>query len=420
MAIAGLRTTANFSPAEVRPKDWREGILLQYPNGEFPLFALTSKMKKESVEDPEFNWFEKRFDARRLQVNGDVSGTSTKAVTVTKDAKVVVKGTLLYNEATKEILQVEADPTDDTSLTLIRGVAGTTAANIGDQNQLLVIGTAFEEGSLAPTGQAYDPYKRYNYTQIFRRTLEMTNTAKETKLRTGDALKEAKREALEYISVDIERAFWFGNHYQDTFNGKPRRFMGGVLNQIPAANVFDASTKKDGVSYDDLETWMKDLFKYGSSEKMVFCGDLALLTIQKILRQTEGSTWRWEPSTKEYGMNVTRLSTPFGTLVFKTCPLFSQSTSSGLDGESPVYGFDSYAFVLDMAHVKYVYLKNRDLKYQADLTPVGMDGEKSGYIAECSIKIEFLENHGLIKNLAKAKERVYKTENVTAGAGVGG
>lgn len=422
MAITGLRTTENFSPAEVRPKDWREGILLQYPNGEFPLFALTSKMKKESVTDPEFNWFEKRLDARRLQVNGAVASTSTKAVTVAKDAKVVVKGTLLYNEATKEILQVEADPTTDTSLTLTRGVAGSTAVNIGDKNQLLVIGTAFEEGSLPPTGQAYDPFKRYNYTQIFRRTLEMTGTAKETELRTGDALKEAKREALEYISIDIERSFWFGKRFQDTFNGKPRRFMGGILDQLPAENIFDASKKTGGVSYDDLESWMKDLFKYGSSEKMVFCGDLALLTIQKIIRQSEGSTWRWEPSTKEYGMTVSRLTTPFGTLVFKTCPLFSQSTSSGLDTDSPVYGFDSYAFVLDMAHVKYVYLRNRDLKYEPNLTEVGMDGEKSGYIAECSIKIEQLEDHGLIKNLAKAKERVYKTEAVggtTQGGGTG-
>ncbi|EKC77387.1 hypothetical protein OBE_00381, partial [human gut metagenome] len=187
-------------------------------------------------------------------------------------------------------------------------------------------------------------------------------TAKETELRTGDALKEAKREALEYISIDIERSFWFGKRFQDTFNGKPRRFMGGILDQLPAENIFDASAKTDGVSYDDLESWMKDLFKYGSSEKMVFCGDLALLTIQKIIRQSEGSTWRWEPSTKEYGMTVSRLTTPFGTLVFKTCPLFSQSTSSGLDTASPVYGFDSYAFVLDMAHVKYVYLRNRDLK----------------------------------------------------------
>lgn len=414
MSITGLRTTENFSPSEVRPKNWREGILLQYPNGAFPLFALTSQMRKESTDDPEFNWFEKRLDARRLQVNGAIANTTGTAVTVDKDAKVVVAKTMLYVEATGEILFVTADPTSDTALTVSRGFAGTTAANIPDDAQLLVIGTAFEEGSLAPTGQAYDPFKRYNFTQIFRRTLEITGTAAKTKLRTGDAVKEAKREALEYISIDIERSMWFSNRNQDTFEGKPRRTMGGVLSQLPASNIFDASKTaySDGIDYDTLEGWIKDLFKFGSQEKMVFCGDQALLTIQRIIRNAPSSTWSWTPQTKEYGMNVTRLVTPFGTLVFKTCPLFNQSTSSGLTTAKPTYGFDSYAFVLDMARVKYVYMADRDLKYEPNLTAVGMDGEKSGYIAECSIKLEQLENHGLIKNLAIAKEYVQKSEVV--------
>lgn len=417
MAIAGLRHTENFSPAEVRPKDWREGILLQYPNGEFPLFALTSQMKKESVTDPEFNWFEKRLDARRLNVASQAAADAT-TLTLTADAKVVVAKTLLYVESTGEILFVTDDPTTDTTLKVSRGVSGSTAAAIPANAKILVIGTAFEEASLPPTGQAYDPTRRYNYTQIFRRTLEMSGTAKEIELRTGDALKEAKREALEYISIDIERSFWFGKRYQDTYQGKPRRFMGGVLSQLSNSNIFDASSKTDGVSFDDLEGWMKDLFKYGSSEKMVFSGDLALLTLQRIIRQEPGCTWSFTPQTKEYGMNVHRLVTPFGTLVWKTCPLFSQSTSD-LSGSTPVYGFDSYAFVLDMARVKYVHLRNRDLKYQPNLTEIGLDGEKSGYICECSIKIEQLENHGLIKNLAKAKERVYKTESATTGTGGG-
>lgn len=422
MAITGLRTTENFSPSEVRPKNWREGILLQYPNGAFPLFALTSQMKKESVDDPEFGWFEKRLDARRLEVNGAVSGTTTTSITVAADANVVVAKTMLYVEGTGEILFVTTDPTTATGLTVSRGFAGTTAKAIPDKAKLLVIGTAFEEGSLAPTGQAYDPFKRYNYTQIFRRTLEITGTAAKTKLRTGDAVKEAKREALEYISIDIERSMWFSSRNQTTLNGKPQRTMGGVLSQLPASNIFDAGKTAfaDGVDYDTLEGWIKDLFKFGSQEKMVFCGDQALLTIQRIIRNSPSSTWTWTPQTKEYGMNVTRLVTPFGTLVFKTCPLFNQSTSSGLTTDSPSYGFDSYAFVLDMARVKYVYMADRDLKYEPNLTEVGMDGEKSGYIAECSIKLEQLENHGLIKNLAIAKEYVQKTQEVSTGTGDSG
>ena len=62
-------------------------------------------------------------------------------------------------------------------------------------------------------------------------------------------------------------------------------------------------------------------------------------------------------------------------------------------------------------------MDGRDLKYEPNLTVVGLDGEKSGYIAECSIKLEQLENHGLIKNLAIAKEYVQKTQEVgTTGA----
>lgn len=423
MAITGLRTTENFSPAEVRPKNWREGILLQYPNGAFPLFALTSQMRKESTNDPEFNWFEKRLDARRLLCKAGVASTSTTTVPVEKDAKVVVAKTMLYVEATGEILFVSTDPTADTSLTVVRGFAGTTPASIPANAQLLVIGTSFEEGSKAPTGQAYDPFKRYNYTQIFRRTLEITGTAAKTKLRTGDAVKEAKREALEYISIDIERSMWFSHRNQDTFEGKPRRTMGGILSQLPAENIFDAGKTAfaDGIDFDTLEGWIKEIFKFGSQEKMVFCGDQALLTIQRVIRNSPSSTWTWTPQTKEYGMNVTRLITPFGTLVFKTCPLFNQSTSSGLNTSSPVYGFDSYAFVLDMARVKYVYMDGRDLHYEPDLTEVGLDGEKSGYLAECSIKIEQLENHALIKNLAIAKPYVQLTKSTDAtGGGVGG
>lgn len=54
MAINGLRTTANFV-TDQRPKNWRETILLLYPNGKAPLTALTSLMKSEKTDDPEFN-----------------------------------------------------------------------------------------------------------------------------------------------------------------------------------------------------------------------------------------------------------------------------------------------------------------------------------------------------------------------------
>lgn len=407
MAIAGLRHTENFGE-NVRPENWREGILLQYPNGDWPLLALTSQMKTIKTDDPCYHWFEKSLDARRLQLNAnlDASGTS---LTVKSGAKTVVKNTLLKNLKTGEIMKVTADPTSDTAITVERGFASTTKTAIAIASAdpfLLVIGVAFEEGSEAPTGQGYDPTERSNYTQIFRRTLEITRTAAKTRLRTGDAVKEAKRECLEYISIDLERAFWFSEKSQVYVNGKPCRTMSGVYQQIEdnaPQNIFDASTETDGVTYEWLEDVMRKLFRFGSKEKVGFCGDNFLLTVQRVLRNVKHTVWNIDASAKEYGMDVTKLRTPFGTLVLKTCPLFSNISTETVGGNT-VYGLDSWCFILDMTQVSYVVFDSDDLKYQPKLNEEGLDGEKSGYLAEVSIKVAQAENHGIIKNMTKAKE----------------
>ena len=427
MSIAGLRHTENFGE-NVRPENWREGILLQYPNGEWPLLALTSQMKTEKTDDPAYHWFEKALDPRRLELGANLDGSST-SLTLKAGAKSVVKNTLLKNLKTGEIMKVTADPTTDTALTVERGFASTskTAITIASQDPfLLVIGVAFEEGSEAPTGQGYDPTERNNYTQIFRRTLEITRTAAATRLRTGDAVKEAKRECLEYISVDMERAFWFSEKSLTYVNNKPCRTMSGVYQQIKTyapQNIFDASTEADGVSYEWLEDVFRKLFRFGSKEKVGFCGDNFLLTIQRILRNVKNTVWSISADAKEYGMDVTKLRTPFGTLVLKTCPLFSNIPTTTV-GSATAYGLDSWCFVMDMTKVSYVVFDKDDLRYQQKLQDNGLDGEKSGYLAEVSIKVAQAENHGIIMNLAKAKELVEKVtvEGTvqTAGGGVGG
>ena len=56
--FAGLRGTGSFGTDE-RPKNFREMILWLNPNGSAPLYALTSKAKTETVDDPEFAWWRK-------------------------------------------------------------------------------------------------------------------------------------------------------------------------------------------------------------------------------------------------------------------------------------------------------------------------------------------------------------------------
>jgi len=409
MAVQGLRDTLNFATNE-RPENWREVLNYLYPNGKLPLTALTGAMKESSTDDPVFHWWEKALDDRRLALGQNLaasaSGTvETWTLAVGSNAITFVQNDILIVEHTDEQVRVYADPTSNTAITVVRGANGTTPAAVtyagaGVNPNLLCIGSAFEEGSLAPTGVNYDPTERYNYTQIFRRTLEITRTASKTRLRTVPAVKEARRECLEYIGIDMERAFWLGVRSAAVRNSKPVRTSAGIYNQMASANIISMGGTVD---MDTLETNLELVFREGSSEKMVFAGNKMLMALQQVVRKN--SQYQIKGGEKEYGMNVTRLTCPFGDLVFKTHPLFTQNTG-GTTGGTPYYGMNTWAMILDMEEIEYRYLKESDLKYQGDLSAVGQDAIKAGYIAECGVELHHPSVHFLWQEFNQGVEDV--------------
>lgn len=408
MAILGLRDTGNFV-ANQRPENWREGLLILDPNGMTTLTGLTSLMNKRVVDDPRFHWWEKETQTRRFQLHatlGDLSTTNTTIVLVaTALAKGLKEGDVLRVEQTDELIQVSADPSSQTQFEATRGFAGSTPATVdpdaaGINPNLTVIGNAYEEGSLAPTGVAFDPTEKDNRTQIFRDTLEATRTAQKTRLRTGDAVKEAKRECLLTHGQGIERALWQGRKSLTTKNGKPVHTMDGVERYIAAANVKVVTTDHAaGLDMEGLEEYMYEAFLFGSSEKMGFCGNRALLTIGQVLRKN--ASWHFQSGIKEFGMNVTRITSPFGEIVLKTHPGFNQ-LRGGVTAGTAYHGTESWLYILDMAELTYVHLKDSDTMWQPDLQDNGLDGMKAGYLTECAIEVHHPKSHFLLKNLVKA------------------
>jgi len=399
VAITGLRHTANFV-AEAREGDWRKGILLLYPSAtaKNPLTAITSMLGSQATVDPEYNWWERSFQTQRMALSANVTLAGT-TLTVASGARQLKAGHVLTIEQTGEIVFVTADPATDTAISVTRAFAGTAAATVtfngaGVNPNVRVIGSAYEEGSTAPTGINYDPTKKYNYTQIFRNTLEMTRTASKTRLRTGDQVKEAKRECLELHSTEMEKAFIWGGRSETTFNGKPLRTTGGIVSNIPVANVQAASATTD---MEDLESYMERIFRFGSSEKIAFCGNRALLIINQIVRKN--STYNIQSGIKEYGMAVSRLTCPFGELVMFTHALFNQ-LSGGTTGGTAYNGWESNLLVLDQTNLKYRYIT--DTTYEKKLEANGMDGMKSGYLTESGLEIHHPDTHFLITGLTAA------------------
>lgn len=398
MSIQGMRDTSNFV-TDGRPKHWRAKVLMLWPNGMAPLYALTSATKSESVDDPEYNWWEKPMQTRRIALGADLDGTGgSEDITTVDSGQTLKEGDLLLVEQTGEILLVNSDPTAATTVNVTRSW-GSVAATAVDYDgaainpNLLVIGSAYEEGSDAPTGVNFDPTKKYNYTQIFRNTLEYTRTASRTRLRTGDAVKEARRECLELHSRDIEWALWTGDRIETTKNSKPIRTTGGVEFFMSSANTKTVSS--GNLDMTTLEGYLEEAFAYGSSEKMGFLGNKALTAINTCIRKN--SSYEIKTGLKEYGMTVARLVCPHGELVLKTHPLFNQVT--GASGSQTYFARNTNLYIMDMSNVIYRYLKGDDTRYQQKLQGNGIDGEKSGYITECGLEMHHPETHFLIKDI---------------------
>lgn len=398
MSIQGMRDTSNFV-TDGRPLHWRAKVLQLYPNGIAPLYALTSAIKTETVDDPQYNWWEKPMQTRRLVLGANLDGTGgSEAITLTADALTLTAGMLLLVEESGEILHVDSDPSGDTSVTVTRSWGDVAATSVDYDGasvnpNVLVIGSAFEEGSSAPTGINFDPVKKYNYTQIFRNTLEHTRTAMRTRLRTGDSVKEAKRECLELHSRDIEWAFWKGDRIETTKNGRPVRSTGGLESFLNPSNIEDVSS--GNLDMDALEGYMEQIFAYGSNEKMAFMGNKALTAINTCIRKN--SSYEIKTGLKEYGMNVQRLVCPHGELVLKTHPLFNQVPGSA--SGQVYYGLNTYMYVVDMGNLIYRHMKGDDTRYQPKLQDNDLDGEKSGYLTEAGLEVHHADTHFLIRDL---------------------
>lgn len=397
MAIQGLRDTSDFV-TDQRPKNWREGVLMLMPNGTAPLFALSAAMKSEATDDPEFNWWEKSMQTRQLTITVDpLVGT-----TITfggGGANALFPGVLLMSMQTREQMRVTS-VTSDTVVEVTRswGSVAATAVNpatSGVNPQFSVIGVVLEENSSKPTAISFDPVKKNNYTEIFRHNFGMSRTAMATRLRTGDQVKEAKRETLEIHSADIERALWFGEAVETTVNGHPARSTKGIYNFIPASNIETAAATTD---LEALEGYLEQAFEYGSSQKMAFTGNRGMLILQQIIRKN--TTYQLVTGEKEFGMNVQKLITPFGEIVLKTHPLFNQM-KDGIN-TTAYQNVNSDITILDMANLKYRYLKDGDTKFIPKQEENGQDGMESGFLTECGLELHNPETHFQIRGLVAA------------------
>lgn len=378
--FAGLRGTGSFG-ADERPKNFRESILWMNPNGSAPLFALTSKAKTESVNDPEFNWWEQTKTICRLTVNGALDNNpATTTVVVASGALQLIPGDMLYVEPATEVATFTEERlrvvsvTNDTTFTVQRASSGSTIANIGNGLVLFRYGNAQSEGNVSISSASANPTKYNNYCQIWKTPYQISNSALSTKFRTGDPKKNEQIQKTFDHSEKIEQAMLYGRPFEtvDASNGNmPIRYTMGLRHFITSnRTVFTADPTED-----DFINAVYPCFNYNAGgagdERLIMAGNVALNYLNRLASGGGTSRVRFDSTVKFYGMNLQKWIIPQGTLYIKSHPLMNQH---------PVY--KSSMFVINPSGMIWRPLMGRDTKLEKDIQPNDADYIKDQWLTE--------------------------------------
>lgn len=395
MAIPGI-FASNDGMVGDRTGDFANAVLVTNPTGTALLLALTSGMPKAGAADTVFTWFEDAHISGRSAV---VSGGTTTTVVVA-DGSFYVPGTVLMVESTGERMLVTA--VSGNSLTVIRGMGGTTVVSVGNTHFVQEIGNAHEEGSGVPVAVSQQGHPRFNYTQIFRNSWAITGTAKVINFRTGNKAAKNKRDCAMYHAEAMERAFLWGVKHVGVLNGNQFRMTDGVLKQIAdyGGKVLSAATDSGSgpvageLSMVDLQEWMRDIFstnvKGQPNERIVLGGDMVLAAINRMT--ILDSTYNISVGETKVGIEVTTVTTPFGKLKFMTHPLMN---------ENPTWQHEAY--VLHPGGIRRRVLRDTfEEGYDKNgLRLDGKDADQGVITTEAGIEVGAASTMGILRNVQK-------------------
>lgn len=399
--IQGTRDTLIIEQSRRIP-DVDDRIYILEPN-ESPLTAFLTQvgkigdgggkfrgtaLQKRGVHNPEFTEYEDQYSGVWAQINNATGylATDTALVVDNPGAAIFTKYDLVKVVRTGEIIRVTSANYSTNTLTVTRGAGATAAAAILDNDWLLVIGPAFEEGSKSGDSNTTKLVKVTNYTQIFKTKFGVTLTQDASKLYPTDVAKDLKylraKHGIEHAKK-IERAYWFGEKKEVVGPGnKPLRLTGGILEAINSAgNVQDEASS--GLTESEFRNFLRDYaFKFGSSEKYLFCGN----TVLGYLESFSANNIRTVPGEKTYGVEVRKYISSFGTLNIVRHPMFDNQ-------------YAGIGVVIDLGTVKHCPLANRDTMLETSIQENDADEQVDQYKSEVGLQRTNFEKNALLKGV---------------------
>jgi len=404
MPIGILSNAAAFTVTDLQKKSFASAITRLMPNGEAPLFGMTSKLQSETAVQYEHGFFTKTMLFPELTIASTVVAADT-VLNVTSTAN-VLPGMLMRADTGSFENIIINNVISPTQVQVTRAVGTVAAAGMAAAVKLYSIGTAYEEGSLRPNALNIVPVRITNYTQIFRNTWAVTDSMRATLMIAGDSnVAESKMDCMAFHAVDIEKAIIFGQKFLGTRNGQPFRTMDGLINIVGNLSYYPSSyaavnvnTAGGTTNYTQLEGFLDPVFNQNTdpkvgNQRVLFVGGVAKKVLTKIGRLL--GTYQVLPQQTSYGMQYEEFNISRGTFAMIEHPLFNSNAS-----------WAKMAIAVDLSTFRLAYLGDRKTQYksfngagESDATDNGIDAQGGTLTTEVTTVVKNPPANAIIYNL---------------------
>lgn len=372
------------------------GNMVRYaPNGQAPLFALTSMIGEGKAKAVEHGYFSKTLLFPKVVVDGAFADSDTQ-ITVDSTAE-VVPGELL-RRASGEILRV-ASIVSATVLTVARGFGQVAATSITDNEVIYSIGNAHEQASLRPISRLMNPVRLLNNTQIIRDSWALPGTMTALEPIVGNSLvAESRADCGHFHAGAIERALIFGQKSGRIVNQQYLTTMDGLVETVrrlaPPANTTNAGGT---TTYNQLETALNPVFNTmtdgrNGNERTLFVGGKAREVINGIGRLS--GQYQIVDGQTNFGLQFSTFKTSRGMFRMIEHPQFNSN---------PVWS--AMAIAVDISSLRLMYLrKTNQIEYGMDgrATDNGIDAVGGTFTTELTMENINPSAHAVIHGLTQA------------------
>lgn len=387
-AVEGARGTGNVG-ANVLEPDFDVNVYELEPDSS-PFTLLTSKLDKQKAINPKFTWFEDAPDVRFDRINNGAGYNAAATDLIVDTQSIFHADDIIYVSRTGESLRVTASPGGGGAnhIDVVRAV-GSTAAALVDNDELIITGSAAQEGALDKAARSRNPAEVFNYCQIIRTPIEETGTKRSSKDRTqpSDWDRARNHAGIEHAK-DWEYAGLLGHPSINTSGAHPRRTTGGIRH-YNTQNITDVGGT---MTEDEFFAALRNPFRYsamagGRRVKMAFAAAFPVEIVNRYPR----SKLIIEQGEETYGIRVVQLISPQGIVNFVTHWL--------LEGDL----LSQQIEIVDLKNVGFRYLHgddgSRDTHVRTNIQAPGADTHKDEILTEGGFKIAQPLTHGRIINI---------------------